>query len=248
MKNFNAGDTPISYLFDDEDISHSGIFGMKWGIRRYQNKDGSLTEEGKLRYYGKDQYKKIRTKELADATVKEFNKLYENSEEFKTATDEEKKQRYGELQKEAYDISSKHVAGWVADKEAEFNHAKDVNAYAISRINTGRQVLSTSSDLVREASNLIPNVKGKESHPDYSSMTNEQLKQQTERLNLETNYARAAGQMIYTPSKQELTRERMQTVGSVLGIMSTAVSGIVLPIVIHRAGLTAPGKDGGKKN
>lgn len=248
MENFNVGDTPISYLFDNEDISHSGIFGMKWGIRRYQYKDGSLTEEGKLRYYGKDQYKKNRTKELAEATIKEFNKLYENSEEFKTATDEEKKKRYGELQKDAYDISSKHVAAWVADKEAEFNHAKDVNAYAISRINTGRQVLATTSGLVKEASNLVPNVKGKESHPDYSSMTNEQLKQQTERLNLETNYARAAGQMIYTPSKQELTRERMQTVGSVLGMMSTAITGIVLPIVIHRAGATVSGKDGGKKN
>lgn len=32
-------------------IYHSGIKGMKWGIRRYQNKDGSLTEAGKKRYY-----------------------------------------------------------------------------------------------------------------------------------------------------------------------------------------------------
>lgn len=31
-------------------IKHHGILGQKWGIRRYQNKDGSLTEEGKKRY------------------------------------------------------------------------------------------------------------------------------------------------------------------------------------------------------
>lgn len=31
-------------------LGHSGILGMKWGVRRYQNKDGSLTEEGKKRY------------------------------------------------------------------------------------------------------------------------------------------------------------------------------------------------------
>ena len=29
---------------------HFGILGMKWGIRRYQNKDGSLTPAGKKRY------------------------------------------------------------------------------------------------------------------------------------------------------------------------------------------------------
>lgn len=32
------------------DLSHSGIPGMRWGIRRYQNPDGSYTEEGKIRY------------------------------------------------------------------------------------------------------------------------------------------------------------------------------------------------------
>lgn len=32
------------------ELYHHGILGMKWGIRRYQNKDGSLTEAGKKRY------------------------------------------------------------------------------------------------------------------------------------------------------------------------------------------------------
>lgn len=35
-------------------ISHSGIKGMKWGIRRYQNEDGSLTPEGIERYRRKE--------------------------------------------------------------------------------------------------------------------------------------------------------------------------------------------------
>lgn len=31
-------------------LEHHGILGQKWGIRRYQNEDGTLTEEGKKRY------------------------------------------------------------------------------------------------------------------------------------------------------------------------------------------------------
>lgn len=30
-------------------LAHHGILGMKWGVRRYQNKDGTLTATGKKR-------------------------------------------------------------------------------------------------------------------------------------------------------------------------------------------------------
>lgn len=31
-------------------IAHYGVQGQKWGVRNYQNTDGSLTEEGRERY------------------------------------------------------------------------------------------------------------------------------------------------------------------------------------------------------
>lgn len=34
----------------DQELYHYGVKGMKWGIRRYQNKDGTLTSKGKKRY------------------------------------------------------------------------------------------------------------------------------------------------------------------------------------------------------
>lgn len=39
-----ASEENIAYL------AHHGIQGQKWGIRRYQNEDGSLTPEGRERY------------------------------------------------------------------------------------------------------------------------------------------------------------------------------------------------------
>ena len=44
----------MSYYAVDttNELAHHGILGMKWGVRRYQNEDGSLTSAGRIRYYG----------------------------------------------------------------------------------------------------------------------------------------------------------------------------------------------------
>ncbi len=40
----------MEYYRYTNELSHHGIKGQKWGIRRFQNKDGTLTNEGKHRY------------------------------------------------------------------------------------------------------------------------------------------------------------------------------------------------------
>lgn len=42
-----------SFIGEDE-LRHWGIKGMKWGVRRYQNADGTLTAAGKKRYTNSD--------------------------------------------------------------------------------------------------------------------------------------------------------------------------------------------------
>ena len=38
------------YKQSGAELTHWGISGMKWGRRRWQNEDGSLTEEGRIHY------------------------------------------------------------------------------------------------------------------------------------------------------------------------------------------------------
>lgn len=58
-------------------LIHYGIQGQKWGVRRYQNEDGSLTSEGYFHYYGKADKVAKSSKEYKayKSAEKEFSKI-----------------------------------------------------------------------------------------------------------------------------------------------------------------------------
>ena len=56
------------------DLRHHGIKGMKWGVRRYQNNDGSLTSAGKKRYRSDDYESALKRVKKADDTLNDIRK------------------------------------------------------------------------------------------------------------------------------------------------------------------------------
>lgn len=83
------------YLMHRDDssqsLAHFGIPGMKWGLRRYQNEDGTLTEEGKLRY-GRDSepesksWKKSDVDQLSDEELRRRNNRLQSERQYRDLT------------------------------------------------------------------------------------------------------------------------------------------------------------------
>lgn len=76
-------------------LYHSGIKGMRWGIRRFQNEDGSLTEEGKARYGKRSEkrpkpesatWKSKDARYLSDAELNRRNSRLQREEQYRRMT------------------------------------------------------------------------------------------------------------------------------------------------------------------
>lgn len=135
-------------------LKHHGILGMKWGVRRYQNKDGSLTEAGKKRLAKQEkraaekEEKTLQKKKkiVSNMDVEKFNKnirLFSNDEIYAF------KKRY-EAEKEARHIGK--------------NNSQERIDEIKKKVDNAGTLLSS----YQKAASIVNNISGKEFLPEFN--------------------------------------------------------------------------------
>lgn len=113
------------------ELYHWGIKGMKWGVRRYQNKDGSLTPAGKKRRNVHDDYRRAhdgkKVSELSDRELKERNNRLQAEQQYAQLT---KKKNRGAQAVKTF-IS---VAGTITAAEAAYKTYKRIGDSSLDKI------------------------------------------------------------------------------------------------------------------
>ena len=121
-------------MYEYNYLMHWGIKGMKWGLRRYQNPDGTLTEAGKIRY----------ERQQAQAADRERRK----TEQYKAkAAKKENEERYGGGKKIS-EMTDDELNAYIKRLQLEQNYKKLMDAQHPS----SRQ---RAADLVREMSKKL---------------------------------------------------------------------------------------------
>lgn len=149
----------MSYYLTNDELYHYGVLGQKWGIRRFQNADGSLTAEGKERYRtdkvlnnvgrailngGLGQRMAVNLNKGYRTDKKEIKKLYkEKKQKIKNSSDSKEK-KAEKLKSLKSDYKKTKGEARVAAAEANYNWQSKAMNQKIQTQNLGKQFLKST--------------------------------------------------------------------------------------------------------
>ena len=179
-------------------LVHSGTKGMQWGVRRYQNKDGSLTPAGKKRYNKemadiRAEKKKIKNTAETEAKLKRLASEKKSLEDLKTATKNKSQIVDDTVEKKTVkDLSDAELKSKITRLELEKRYS-DLNPKKVSFgerflkesimpavIQSGRQLLTDT--LIKKGKDML-GLNDKNGDDGVAA-----LRKKVEKLNLEKQY------------------------------------------------------------
>lgn len=220
------------------ELYHYGIKGMKWGVRRFQKKDGSYTDAGKKRRsQDPETTQKIKNsvKNVAAATAAALGVSAAAAATVHAAkngshTSVEKKRRGSD----ASSLSDEELTSKVKrlNLEKQYNKMTKENEPK-SKLEQSKKVVDASSELVRQAKNIE-----RDSRPqpvkkklDLSGMSDQQLRDRINRANLEKQYNDLFGEKeTVTISKGRKFAQNALEIGGSALVVTSSVLGIAASI------------------
>lgn len=142
-----GGNNVWTYNYTTE-LWHHGIMGMKWGIRRYQNPDGSLTTAGKIRYGNKNRLEASVNKKAAKLQRK-YNDLTGKSirqnNAAKDKTDEEARKKDSKS-KSISEMSSEELQAAINRINLEKTYLQAMESVNPRKVSRGQKFIDSFKD------------------------------------------------------------------------------------------------------
>ena len=194
----------------DNELQHFGIKGMKWGVRRYQNKDGSLTPAGKKRYDESDEERekkekskktkaKVATAAVATAAVATAAAM--NKDNIKKGMDYVKANKPSKGEK----------------KETTVDDYKE----SLKKTQSADKALQGIKELVNKADDVAY---AKKVRNDLTQMSDKDLQQAVNRLNMEERYSQVMQQRHKIERGESKVNQILDVAGNVLSGAATALT------------------------